>query len=262
VPLNGVTLFYEEAGNGQPLVFIHGFPFDHRMWWGQLGAFPGWRCIAPDLRGLGLSEAPPDPTRSTIATHADDLARMFDHLGIARAVIAGLSMGGYVVFEFWRRYRDRCRALILCNTRSEADTTEGKEQRDRVIQAIGRRGSEALIDIVLWKVLSPETLAGGDQVLAQVRLMISESPPNGTIAAARAMRDRQDSSDLLGSITLPTLILAGAEDALISADSQRRLAERISGARIEIVSRAGHLAPLEQPEAFNRIVQRFLDSLR
>jgi len=231
------------------------------MWRGQLGAFPGWRSIAPDLRGFGRSAAPRDEGHSTISAHTDDLVRVLDYRGIDRVVVAGLSMGGYVVFELWRRHSDRCRALILCNTRPEADTEEGKQQRDRVIEAIKQRGSEALVDMMLSKVLSPETLARLDTVVSEARLMIAGAPPEGMIAAATAMRDRHDSSALLGSITAPTLVVAGSEDALISVDSQRRLAERIPGARIEIVSRAGHLAPLEQPDAFNRIVRRFLHSL-
>ncbi len=253
--VRGALFAVETGGDGDAVLFIHGFPFDRTMWRFQVAGLAGLQRVAPDLRGFGLSD--PVPGKWTLADHADDLAALLDEMGIARAVVCGLSMGGYIAFELWRRHRKRIRALVLADTRAEAESGEGRTQRDATIDLVRKRGSAALVESMTIKVLAPATLQAQSQIVGQVRTMIADTTTDGMIAALIAMRDRADSADLLGSIDVPALVVAGAEDAVLSLDAKRALAGRISGAELAIIPGAGHLAPLEQPDAFNRILAAF-----
>ena len=182
-------------------------------------------------------------------------------MGVGQSVVCGLSMGGYIAFEFWRRRRDRIRALILANTRADADPPDGKKRRDEMIDMIARAGPEAVVDVMLPRLLAPGTSASEPRAVGRVRTMIRDCSAAGLVAAVAAMRDRPDSTYLLPEIDVPTLVVAGAEDALIPVDSQVALSTTIRGAKLEVVPGAGHLTPLERPAEFNRVVGAFLESL-
>ena len=252
----GVSLAVEVRGAGPPLLLVHGFPLDHAMWGGQVAAVAGWRCIAPDLRGAGASESPADGY--SMARYAEDLAAVCDALGVSDAVCCGFSMGGYVLFEFLRRYRSRVRGLVLCDTKAEADTAEGKRGRDENAALVERAGVTALADRVVPKLLGASTLAGRPEVLAQARAMALRQPAAGLIGALRAMRDRPDSIRLLDDIAVPTLVVHGVEDAVAPPAGARAMAARIRGAHFVEVKGAGHLAPLEQPGEVTRALREFL----
>ncbi|HMA41754.1 MAG TPA: alpha/beta fold hydrolase [Gemmatimonadales bacterium] len=255
----GATLAVHVRGEGPPVLFVHGFPLNHTMWHHQLTALDGWRCIAPDLRGAGDSDVPSGDY--TMGRYADDLRAACDALDVADAVCCGFSMGGYVLFEFLRRYRSRVRALVLCDTRPEADTVEGKRARDENAALVEHDGIGAVADRVVPKLFGATTRAVRPELVEQVREMTLRQPAAGVIGALRAMRDRPDSTVLLSGITVPTLVVHGAEDEVAPPAIARAMAARIPGARYVEMGRAGHLAPLEQPERVTRALQEFLEEL-
>ncbi|HSD31281.1 MAG TPA: alpha/beta fold hydrolase [Gemmatimonadales bacterium] len=253
---SGATLAVQVRGEGPALLIVHGFPFDHAMWSHQLSALDGSRCIALDLRGAGDSDVPSGDY--SMGRYAEDLRAVCDALDVASAVCCGFSMGGYVLFEFLRRHRSRVRGLVLCDTRPEADTVEGKQARDENAALVERDGVAALADRVVPKLLGATTRAGRPELVEQVRGMAVRQPAAGVIGALRAMRDRPDSTGLLGGITVPTLVVHGAEDEVVPPPIARAMAARIPGAHYVEVAGAGHLAPLEQPERVTRALQQFL----
>jgi len=253
---DGLTLAYEEAGSGTPLLLVHGWPHDHTMWAGQLGGLaPYARVLAPDLRGVGGSTV---RGPYTIDQYADDLSAFLDSLGIARAVVCGLSMGGYIAFAMLRRHRDRIRGLVLADTRATADTDDARENRTRLIASIEQEGMAALAERQLQSMLARTTIERHAPLVDTVRHMMASVPPEGAIGALRAMAARPDSTSLLETIDVPTLVVGGAEDTVTTPDVLRRMAASIPKSRVEILEQSGHLCPLERPAAFNHVVGEFL----
>ncbi len=257
--VRGVTLALDVRGDGAPILFIHGFPLDRTVWRPVMSKLTGWRRIAPDLRGMGLSDL---ADRYSMADYADDLAALLDTLNAGPAVVCGLSMGGYIAFELLRRHRERVRALILCNTRAEAESEEGRRKRDEMIYLLERDGPAALAELMMPKLLAPSSLKALPDVVEHLRAMIARGPASGLVGALRAMRDRPDSTPLLAEIDLPTLVIAGRDDQLIAPGASKRMAEAIPGAQFVLIPDAGHLAPLEQPVATSRVIAEFLAALR
>jgi pimeloyl-ACP methyl ester carboxylesterase len=257
--VGGVNMALDVQGDGEPVLFIHGFPLDRTVWRHLVAPLTGRRRIAPDLRGLGLSDAP-DGTYS-MAQYADDLVAVLDALRAERAVICGLSMGGYIAFEFIRRHPDRVAALILMNSRAEADGPAARDGRDEMIRLVQDDGTNALADLLMPKLLAPESLSAMPEVADRVHTMIRNAPVTGVIGALRAMKDRPDSTALLDSISVPTLVVAGREDQLIPVDQARSMAKRIPNAQFTLIAGAGHLVPMEQPVPTSRVIAEFLDSL-
>lgn len=256
VDADGVRLAVEVTGSGPALLFVHGFPLERSMWQHQLSGIAGWTRIAPDLRGAGESEVPTNGYSMT--RYAKDLIRVLDAVGAQTAVCCGLSMGGYILFELLRRHPERIRGLILCDTKSEADTPEGKRGRDELAGVARREGTGAVATRLLPKLVGRSTLTRDASVVETVRAMVLRSPVDGVVGALEAMRDRPDSAPLLAGITVPTLVLVGAEDELTPPAVVRPLAQRIPGARLVEVAGAGHMAPLEQPAPVTRAIVEFL----
>jgi YbgC/YbaW family acyl-CoA thioester hydrolase len=259
--VDGGELAVEMRGSGPALVFVHGFPLDRSMWRHQVAGFGRWHRIAPDLRGFGHSAGHGGGPAKGLARHADDLALVLDALNVRRAVLCGLSMGGYVLFEFWRRHADRVRALVLADTKAEADTTEGRRARDELAAVARREGTVAVAERMLPRMLAAATAAAQPELVTAVREMAGRASVEGIVAALEAMRDRADSRELLAGIGVPTLVVGGGEDALTPPDVMQALADGIPGARFVAIPAAGHLAPLEQPLAVNRVLSDFLDAL-
>ena len=257
--LGDVTTAVDIQGEGPAVLFVHGFPLDRTLWRHLIATLTGWKRIAPDLRGMGLSDAPAGGY--TMAGYADDLVALLDALRINQAVICGLSMGGYVAFEMFRRHRDRVGALILVNTRAESDDATAIRGRDNMIALVEREGAAALVDVMMAKLLGPSSMAAMPRVVEQVRTMIRGTSTEGLVGALTAMRGRVDSKPLLPTIEVPTLVVAGRDDRLMPASTARALAESIPGAQFTMIPEAGHVAPLEQPIAVGRVVGEFLESL-
>ena len=252
-------LTYEEAGQGVPVVLIHAFPLSRAMWKGEIGRFSGTaRVIAPDLPGFGESARQGKPSLPQMAREVGDL---LDRLEVREPVMfAGLSMGGYVAFEFIRQFPERVRGLGLFSARAGADTPEGREGRLKAVEKIRGGGLAPFAKTILPKLLGKTTLGSKPDLVKQVSRMIEAGDPAGVADALLAMADRRDSTDLSASIRCPTWVIAGEEDSFIPVSEAEGLAAKISGARLEVIPKAGHLVNMEQPEVFQGILERFLKS--
>lgn len=252
--INGIELAYRDEGAGQPMLLVHAFPFNSAMWERQIVEFAsGHRLIAPDLRGFGASAR--GSGAASLDQHADDLAALLDQLGLDKVAVAGLSMGGYISFALWRRHRERVSALILADTRAGADTEEGKQGREKNARLAEEQGPGALADQMLPKLLSASAAA---TLRDEVRQMIESNDRAGVAAALRAMAARPDSTALLASIDVPTLVIVGAEDALTPPSQSQAMFEAIPGCQIVEIPGVGHMSNLEAPAAFNSAVDEFL----
>lgn len=250
-----MRLGYDEAGAGPVLLMVHGFPIDRRIWAGQLeGLADLRRVIAVDLRGRGRS--PHEMKTWTMDTHADDLAETIETLGVEQVDLAGISMGGYIAFAFWRRHPDMVRSLILVSTRANDDPPEYKTGREMTAQRARTYGTGALAGSMLPKLLDPEAT---QEVKDRVLEMFDSIPGDTSAADSLAMRDRVDSTGDLPSITVPTLVIEGAGDHLLPEGSGKTLADPIPGARLVSIPSAGHFAPIENSDAVNAAIRGFLE---
>jgi 3-oxoadipate enol-lactonase len=257
--VRGITLTADVAGDGPALLLVHGFPLDRSMWRRVSSGLTGWYRIAPDLRGLGHSEAP--DSGYTIREYADDLVALLDAVRAESVVLCGFSMGGYVAFELLRRHPGRVRALVLANTRATPDDAAGREKRDTMIARIRRDGPGFLADEMLPRLLAPASLTTMPDVVREVRGMMGVHTAAGLVGALEAMRDRESAVPLLPSIAVPTLVLHGSDDQLIPLAEARAMAGAIPGAQLAVIPAAGHMAPVEQPVNSGRVIREFLDAL-
>ena len=256
--VNGVSIGYDDVGTGLPVAFIHGFPHDRTLWSAQLGALPvPTRTLACDLRGFGESGG----VANTIDDYARDVTAWLRGLGIDRAIIVGLSMGGYVALALWRLDPARGRALVLVDTRAGADDAAGRARRDEQIAMARTLGSDAVADQLVQGMVGKTTRENRPEIRDRVHSMLAHAPVQGIVGALAAMRDRANSVPTLATITVPTLVIVGDEDVLTPAAESRAMHAAITGSRLEIVSGAGHLSNVERPAAFNHILGEFLASL-
>ena len=247
---------YDDAGEGRAVVFVHGFPHHRRLWAPQLRALAGHtRAIALDLPGFGESDL---PERFTIDAWADGIARFLDALEIERAVIAGLSMGGYITLAFWRLHRERVLALVLADTRAGADTEEGKQKRRETIELARREGPTAVARALLPGMVGKSTREREPSVVASMRAMLESASVESIVGACEAMMNRPDATASLATIDVPTLIISGDEDVLIPPKESRAMHSAISGSRLDIIPGAGHVSNVERPAAFNQVLCEFL----
>jgi len=260
--VDGARIHYLDAGTGEPaLVLLHAFPLHAGMWAPQVGHLSSTnRVIAPDFLGFGGSDAPETMYRYTMLGYADVVAGLLDHLGLERVVLGGLSMGGYVAFAFLRHYPERVSGLILADTRAAADTTMAFEKRTDQQDQVARIGTTALIETLLAGLLSEETRANRLDLVEQVRRLMA-NPPIGFIGALEAMKHRPDATEELASVTVPTLVIVGEDDALSPPDVARDMQERIPHSELAVLPHAGHLSNLEAADDFNAAVASFLARL-
>ncbi len=260
VTVNGVSLAVEVKGEGPAVLFVHGYPLDRTIWGHQVSHLSGVRRIAPDLRGMGRSDAP--DLGYSMSTYAEDLLALLDVLGVDRYVVCGLSMGGYVAFELLRRQRERVRALILVDSRAEADSAEGRRAREAAAATAREGGAKAIAEAMLPRLLAPGSFRESPEMVERLRTQMSATPVAGIVGALTAMRDRPDSTPLLAGLgDLPTLIIVGEEDPITPPAAAKALAATIPGAQLRIIPGAGHLPPIERPEATTSIIGEFLQQL-
>jgi 3-oxoadipate enol-lactonase len=259
--LPGFIMAYEEHGVGIPLLLVHAFPLNRSMWELQNNDMTDIaRVIAPDLRGFGASEHPKGAYSMEIM--ADDCHALLESAaGGQPAVICGLSMGGYVAMTYYRKYPDKVRGLVLAGTRAGADPPEGKANRDKAAEQVLEQGIGALVADMLPKMLAPKTYATDPELVTRVESIMMDASVNGVVGALMAMKDRPDSSELLTHVQVPTLILHGADDQLISPEEAGKMHAAIKDSRLIILADAGHLCNLEQPGLFNEALREFLESL-
>ncbi|MDZ7268747.1 MAG: alpha/beta hydrolase [candidate division KSB1 bacterium] len=260
--VNGVTLAYDDHGKGLPVVLLHGFPLNRKIWEPQVQALaPYCRVITPDLRGHGESEAPAGIY--TMATMAADVAALLQFLQCGPAVIAGHSMGGYILLTLYRHHPQVVKGLVLVSTRAVADAPQGRVNR----QAMARRAEEeqssrVAVETMLPNMMAPASLAIRPNLRHELEAMMAATSVNGIIGAQRGMAERPDSSDLLPRISVPTLIIAGTADALIPFAESQRMAQMIPGAELHLLADAGHLPSLEKPEEFTAVLQAWLQKIQ
>ena len=258
--LNGITMFWREAGAGEPIVFLHAFPLSSEMWQAQLNALPdGWRGIAPDLRGFGRSTAG-DTGPHTMELMADDVAALLDHLGLSQAVICGLSMGGYVAFALQRKHPERVRALILCNTRATADSAEAAAGRHELAAKVRKEGAQAVVTAMLPKLLSDRTKQKRPELVAEVEQMMLANQPEHIARALEGMALRKSAEDLCNQVQVSVKIIHSDDDAIIPTGDAQMMARGLRGS-LRVVEDAGHLSNLEHPAVFSAHVSDFLQHL-
>jgi pimeloyl-ACP methyl ester carboxylesterase len=259
-----VISYLDVAGPGpatraRTLVLLHAFPLAAEMWQPQLDAVPaGWRFVAPDLRGFGQSAIGDDPVPASMDGHARDVVALLDHAGVDRAVIAGLSMGGYVAFALLRLAPERVAGLVLADTRAEADDDAARANRDSMAGALAAGGPAAVFDRMLPGLFGETTRASRPEVMRRVREIALAQPVEGVRRAIQSLKSRPDSTPLLAGISCPALAVVGDEDAMTNVDSVRCMHDRIPGAELAVIEGAGHLSNLEQPEAFSAALTGFL----
>jgi len=258
--VNGITLAYSDRGTGFPIVFLHAFPLNRAMWAAQDAALTSqFRVVTIDLRGHGESDAP--LWHYSLDQAAEDVRGLLDQLSIEHAVFVGLSMGGYILLAFSRKYGMRAKGLVLADTKAQADTPEGRQSRFHMAQIAYRKGAAAIADIMLPKLLSPTTLQSRPAIVANVRAMIESTETSGIICDLMAMAERPDSLALLPQLTCPTQLIVGELDQTTPINDAQLMRDSIPDARLAIIPEAGHLANLEQPEVFTEIVWSFASNL-
>ena len=253
---------YSESGErpGDPVVLLHAFPLNSRMWKPQMEALAHHRhVIAPDYPGFGKSPRP--PAQPDVLYYAEQVRELLDELKLFRVVLGGLSMGGYVAFACLRLFPERISALLLANTRPDPDPEDAKEARRETARRVAEEGVEVLPQLQMERLLAPQTLENNENLVESVREMILESSPDGVVAALGAMRERPDSTDLLGKINVPTLVIGGEEDTLSTPEIMGRMAEKIPDSRHLTLPKSGHLSNLEAPKAFNAALLGFLEEV-
>ncbi len=254
--VEGRLLHYREEGTGPVALFVHGYPLDATLWLDQLGALARRRrCIAPDLRGSGLS-APVTGEPLTMERHAADLAGLLDHLEVAQVDLVGLSMGGYVALAFAERSPQRVRSLALVDTRPGPDSAEGRAGRDAAIEQAVTGGRGALADTLLGALLGPRPTAAAR---ARLRTMIETTPYETIVGALAGMRDRPDRTAVLATVTVPAAVIVGAADTVTPPAEAEAMAVALPDATLHVIPGAGHLTPIEQPDAVNDALGALFD---
>ena len=259
--VNGIELATIDRGEGPALLLVHGFPLDHTMWNDQIDALgEKYRVIAPDLRGFGRSGV----TRGTVTMEqfADDVAALLDVLEIQEPIVfCGLSMGGYVAWQFWRKYSRRLRGLILCDTRAVADTPETAEGRLEMAQRVLSEGPSPLVEMMMPKLFAQSTVQSHPDTVDSLRRVMYANDPEGIAAAGRGMAQREDFSGMLKQIECPSLILVGELDALSTPEEMKTIADAIPGSRFVEIAASGHMSPMEEPWLVNEAILEFLGTL-
>jgi len=250
-------LFYEVVGDGPSVVLLHPFPLNHNFWAAiapQLSS--RYRLILPDLRGHGESELGDGP--ATMQKLADDLARLCREEKTGKAIFVGVSIGGYLLFEFWRRYHEQVAALVLANTRAGAETPESKATRLQAADRVLREGTAGFIEEMISKLLSQATRTNRPDIVDAARKMMQAMSPEDVAGVQRGMAERPDSVGTLATIDVPSLLIAGAEDTVPLSESEL-MHKRIADSELRVLPRAGHYAALEKPEEFGHLLRGFFD---
>jgi 3-oxoadipate enol-lactonase len=260
------TIAYLDSAPGdsslRTYVLLHAFPLGANQWEPQMRSIPaGWRLITPDLRGFGGSTELDSPSSVAIADYADDVADLMDELSISRAVIGGLSMGGYAALALLQGKPQLIEALVLADTRATADSPEARANRRNMLALVDREGPSGVAREMMPKLLGKTTRELNPAAEAQVRRLIKQQSPVAIRGAIQRMMHRPDSTALLPAVSVPTLVIVGEEDELTPPDDSRRMAEAVPGAVLVTIPAAGHLSNMEQPDAFNAALNGFLAKL-
>ncbi|GAB7027134.1 alpha/beta fold hydrolase [Geotalea toluenoxydans] len=258
----GLSLAYDDLGDGPAVILIHGFPLNRQMWLPQKKTIPGagFRLITPDLRGFGESE--PGTGACSMDTFADDLIALMDRLEIKRAVVGGMSMGGYVLLNMLARHPDRIIAPCFIVTRSGADDEAGKAKRKAMADDVRAFGARIAADIFAKLLFAEETIGKKPELVAQVSAWMQAANPAGMAGGLLAIGDRQDYTPMLGRITMPSLVIGATEDRAMARENFDILVSRLPHASNCMIAGAGHMVNMEKADEFNACLLKFLQGLK
>jgi pimeloyl-ACP methyl ester carboxylesterase len=260
--VNGITMAWEECGAGPAVLLVHGFPLNRQMWREQLQAIAagGYRVIAPDLRGFGASEAPPDGY--SMDGFADDLVALLDALEIGRAAVCGMSMGGYILLNLLERHPERVSAACFIATKSSADDEEGRARRSALAAQAESFGANPIVKTFAELLFAPQTTHSQPELIAQVTSWMRSTSPRALAGGLLAMRDRKDYTPLLPGFHQPSLVILGAEDRAASTTAVGLFTSGLPRCESRIIADGGHMVNMERPGEFNDALLRFLDGIR
>jgi 3-oxoadipate enol-lactonase len=253
-------IVYWSLGDGPPVVLLHPFPANHEFWLPVAEVLATkYRVVLPDLRGHGDSGIGQGP--ATMAKHAADIARVIDDAEVGRAPLVGVSIGGYALFEFWRKHRGRVAALGLCNTKAQADGQEARAGRLQAANDVLERGTEPFFESMIQRVMAKNTREMRPDLIDGALRMMRKMSPEDVAQVQRGMAARPDSIETLKTINVPTLLVTGDEDATTGVNEAELMLQHISGSQLRVIPKAGHYSPWEQPEEAARLLRQFLDQL-
>jgi len=260
--INGLQVWFDHEGSPSalPLVLIHGFPFSHEMWRPQIGVLSeAFWVIEYDLRGHGGSSA--GDGQYPFEFFVDDLFSLLDHLKVRRAALCGLSMGGYIALRAIERNPERVSALILADTQARADSNAAKLKRAAAVRAIKTNGVKPFAGDFLKTVFTPQSLAAKSESVVAIKGVIESNSPTGICGALIALATRTDTVSSLSAIQVPTLILVGEQDLLTPVSASQEMHDKIVGSELRAIEHAAHLSNMENPDAFNEHVKKFLSKV-
>jgi pimeloyl-ACP methyl ester carboxylesterase len=253
-------IVYRTLGEASPVILLHPFPANHEFWLPVAEALSTrYRLILPDMRGHGDSDVGDGP--ATVEKHAADIARVMDHAEIGRAPLVGVSIGGYALFEFWRRHRGRVAALALCNTKAPADSVEARAGRLQAANDVMERGTEPFFQSMIPRLLGKTTREARPDLVEGALRMMRKMSPQDVAQVQRGMAGRPDSVDTLKTINVPTLLVTGDEDILTGVNEAELMRQHISESQLRVIPKAGHYSPWEQPEEAGKLLRQFLEHL-
>jgi 3-oxoadipate enol-lactonase len=253
-------IVYWSLGDGPPVFLLHPFPANHEFWLPVAEVLATkYRVVLPDLRGHGDSDIGQGP--ATMEKHAADIARVMDDVEVGRAPLVGVSIGGYALFEFWRRHRGRVAALGLCNTKAQADGPEARAARLQAANDVLERGTEPFLESMIQKVLAKHTREMRPDLIDGALRMMRKMSPEDVAQVQRGMAARPSSIETLKAINVPTLLVTGDEDEMTGVNEAELMRRHISGSQMRVIPKAGHYSPWEQPEAAGKVLRQFLDGL-
>ena len=254
-------IVYRVLGEGAPVVLLHPFPVNHEFWVPVANALSTrYRLIFPDLRGHGDSDVGEGP--ATMDKHAADIAAVMDDAGVGRAPLVGVSIGGYVLFEFWRKYRGRVAALGLCNTKAPADSGEARAGRLQAANDVLERGTEPFFESMVPRLLGKTTRETRPDLVDGALRMMRKMSPEDVAQVQRGMAARPNSMDTLKTINVPTLLVTGDEDILTGVNEAELMRQHISGSQLCVIPKSGHYSGWEQPEDVGKVLRQFLEQVR
>jgi 3-oxoadipate enol-lactonase len=253
-------IHYWIAGSGPDVILLHPFPANHEFWLPMAETLASrYRLIIPDLRGHGESEVGEGP--ALMEKHAADLVHVIDDAKVGRAAFIGVSIGGYILFEFWRKHRLRVAALGLCNTKAPADNAEARAGRLQAANDVLKRGTETFLQSMVARLLGKTTRETRPDLVDGALHMMRQMSPEDIAQVQRGMAERSDSVETLKTINLPTLLITGDEDISTGINEAELMHRHISGSQLHVIPKAGHYSPWEQPTEASKIIRQFLDSL-
>jgi pimeloyl-ACP methyl ester carboxylesterase len=251
---------YWSLGDGPPVILLHPFPVNHEFWLPVAEVLATkYRVVLPDLRGHGDSGVGEGP--ATMEKHAADIARVMDDAEVGRAPLVGVSIGGYALFEFWRKHRGRVAALGLCNTKAQADGPEARADRLRAANDVLERGTEPFFESMIQRVMAKNTREMRPDLIDGALGMMRKMSPEDIAQVQRGMAARPDSVETLKTINVPTLLVTGDEDTSTGVKEAELMRQHISGSQMRVIPKAAHYSPWERPEEAARLLRQFLDEL-